>query len=292
MNFIAIDVETANPDMGSICQIGWVRYENDCINDEFTSYIDPEDYFDPWNVAIHGITAEMVKQSPRFPQIHGDLSRILKDTVVICHTAFDRIALQQACGKYDLPPMECNWLDTARVARRTWEDFAWKGYGLANVCAHIGYEFKHHNALDDAKAAARVLLAASAKTGLDMAGWLKRVEQPISPNCQQSVRRDQQSIRRDGNPEGDFYGEVIVFTGALEIPRRTAADMAAQIGCQVGSGVTQETTLLVVGNQDARRLAGNEKSSKHRKAEVLISKGFPIRILTESDFQELVKLSH
>jgi len=67
--------------------------------------------------------------------------------------------------------------------------------------------------------------------------------------------------------------------------------MAAAIGCQVTSGITKKTTILVVGDQDIKKLAGHEKSSKHRKAEALIANGIAIRILKESDFKELVRLS-
>lgn len=35
-------------------------------------------------------------------------------------------------------------------------------------------------------------------------------------------------------------------------------------------------------------LNGHEKSNKHRKAEELIAKGKPIRILTETDFLSMV----
>ncbi len=148
------------------------------------------------------------------------------------------------------------------------------------MCAAIGYDFRHHDALEDAKAAAQVLLAAMKETGLDVAGWLKRVHQPVSG-----------SITQEGNPEGPLHGEVLVFTGALEITRSKAAQLAATVGCTVAEGVTKETTMLVVGNQDARRLAGQEKSSKHRKAEDLILKGQAIKILTEGDFQNLVRLA-
>ena len=51
-------------------------------------------------------------------------------------------------------------LDSARVARRTWENLAWKGYGLYNVCQYLGYEFAHHDALEDAKAAGHILINA------------------------------------------------------------------------------------------------------------------------------------
>ncbi len=98
-------------------------------------------------------------------------------------------------------------------------------------------------------------------------------------------------IACEGNQEGPLYGEVLVFTGALTIPRREAADMAARIGCTVADAVNKKTTLLVVGDQDIRKLAGQEKSTKHRKAEELIMKGQSIRIFRETDFKELVSLA-
>ena len=164
------------------------------------------------------------------------------------------------------------WLDLARVARRAWSDFAYAGYGLANVCKTIGHNFKHHDALEDAKAAAAVITAASAATGLDIAHWLKRVREPI--NSDQSSSN--YGHRREGNPDAPLYGEVVVFTGELSIPRREAADLAASIGCTVIDDVTRKMTILVVGDQDVMRLAGHTKSAKHRKAEELISGGHEI----------------
>ena len=117
-----------------------------------------------------------------------------------------------------------------------------------------------------------------------MEDWTRRVDQPIGGAGPSGI------IARDGNPEGPLFGEVAVFTGALQIPRREAADLAAGIGCEVDGGVTKKTTLLVVGDQDVTKLAGQEKSSKHRKAEKLISEGHAIRILRETDFKRLVEL--
>lgn len=176
-------------------------------------------------------------------------------------------------------------MTSARVARRTWKDCAWRGYGLACICDKIGYTFKHHDALEDAKAAGHVLLAAIKESKLDLKAWGKRVNSPIDPKYS-SVGS---AINREGNPEGELFGQVIAFTGELEMARNKAADLAASIGCNVGSGVTKNTTLLVVGNQDIAKLAGQEKSSKHRKAEQLIAKGQRIRIIKESDFKELVR---
>lgn len=288
MNFVAIDVETANADMASICQIGIAKYEKGVLAEEWESYVDPEDYFDGINVAIHGIDESTVKGAPTFPELIDTLRSYLLGTVVLCHTHFDRVAMNQAAQRYDIVAPECTWLDSARVARRTWTECAWRGYGLYDVCRKLGHKFRHHDALEDAKAAAHIFIAAAVATGLDIDGWLKRVRQPIDPTASSSGS----AIKRDGNPEGALFGEVLVFTGALEMPRREAADLAATIGCQVASGVTKQTTMLVVGDQDIKKLAGHERSLKQRKAEELIGQGIPMRILKESDFKELVRLSN
>jgi DNA polymerase III subunit epsilon len=285
MNFVALDVETANADMASICSIGAVRFENGEVVDGWYSLIDPQDYFDGLNISIHGIDERMVRGAPTYAEAARTLHAMLHDSVTVTHTHFDRVATHQASTRWAVSVPVCTWLDSARVARRAWVECASSGYGLANVCRLIGYEFQHHNALEDAKAAGHVLLAAMELTGLDLDGWLTRVNQPIDPSSGSSGA----AIRRDGNPDGSLHGEVIVFTGALAIPRREAADMAASVGCEVDSGVTKKTTLLVVGDMDVR-LAGHEKSSKHRKAEGLAAKGQPIRIIRETDFRELVAM--
>ena len=69
MNFVAIDVETANADMASICQIGIAKYADGMLVEEWKSYVDPEDYFDGINVSIHGLDESVVKGAPTFPSL-------------------------------------------------------------------------------------------------------------------------------------------------------------------------------------------------------------------------------
>ena len=249
--------------------------------------MNPEDYFDGLNVSIHGIDEGAVADAPTFREIANQLWRHLDGSVAVCHTHFDRVAIGQAADRHGLSVPSLSWLDSARVARRTWDEVAWKGYGLYALCERLGYQFKHHDALQDAKAAAHVLLAAIEKSELDLNSWLTRVRQPIDPSAVSSGS----AIQRSGNLEGPLYGEIMVFTGALDIPRREAADLAASLGCNVASGVSKKVTMLVVGDQDVTKLASHEKSSKHRKAEELMLKGAPIRIIRESDFKELARLA-
>lgn len=285
MDFVAIDLETANADMASICQIGVARFEGGVVVEEWTTLVDPQDYFAAINVAIHGIEPHMVQGQPKLPDLHEKLRGFLNGRVSVCHTHFDRVALHQAFSRHGLAHLEARWLDSARVARRTWSDLAYTGYGLKNVCSRIGYEFQHHDALADAKAAGHVLLSAIRESQLGLESWLERVQQPIDL----SRASEGAAIRREGNPEGDLYGEVIVFTGALQLPRVEAAGLAASVGCEVHPNVTKKTSILVVGDQDVTKLAGHEKSSKHRKAEELTTAGHAIRIIRESDFKKLVE---
>jgi DNA polymerase-3 subunit epsilon len=254
------------------------------VKESWQSLVNPEDCFDDINTSIHGIDQRAVKGAPTFPLIYGTVRKLLADAVVASHTPFDRVAVARVMAKYDLETFECVWLDTARVARRAWPELSQRGYGLANVARKLGISFVAHNAEEDARAAGEILAYAMKETGVAISEWLDRVRKPINPSGA--------SIAADGNPDGHLYGEVVVFTGALTIPRRLAAQIAADVGCKVAPSVGESTTLLVIGDQDIRRLAGQEKSSKHRRAEELIARGQAIRILGESDFGRLVGLRH
>jgi len=281
VGFVAIDVETANADLASICQVGLAIYEDGRLSEEWKSYVDPEDDFDAMNVSIHGIDEAAVRGAPTFKTLSARLHSHLDGKIAVCHTHFDRTAVHQASDRHAVRPPDSTWLDSALVVRRAWEDLAWKGYGLGNVCKKLGYEFVHHDALEDAKAAGHVLLAAIQKTGIDVEGWLERVRQPIEGN-------KPASDARAGRADGPLFGEVLVFTGSLSMRRREAVDLASAVGCRVATSVSKATTILVVGNQDIRKLAGHKRSSKHRRAEALIKEGVPIKILKEDDFRRMV----
>jgi DNA polymerase-3 subunit epsilon len=253
---------------------------------EWYSLIDPRDEFSGINVSIHGIDENTVKGAPTFSEVSGIFGSLIANEVVVTHTHFDRVAVHQAAQRWGVAAPVCQWLDSARVARRTWHECARSGYGLADVCNRIGYEFVHHNALEDAKAAGRILIAAMEFTGLGLEELRIRATKPIGLDGSTGS-----AVKRTGNAEGALLGEVVVFTGQLDITRAEAANLAAAIGCEVAESVTKKTTLLVVGDTDIRRLAGHEKSSKHRKAEELASQGKPIRIIRETDFRQLVSMA-
>ena len=294
MNFVAVDVETANSDRSSICQIGLAVVRSGEIAQVLTQLVDPGDFFDPRNIAVHGIDETTVRGSPGFKDVHGKIAGHFKG-VVVSHTVFDRTAISLACGSCGTRLRYEHWLDSAQVARRAWpEKYAQRGYKLGNVASDLGISFRHHDAGEDARVAAEIVLRACAHTGLDIDGWLRRIKRPAYRKSETGRRKSPESSQpfaRQSDGRGTGFGEIVVFTGALSITRREAAGLATLAGCGVEENVTARTTILVVGNQDVRRPGEKEKSSKHRRAETLIGKGHPIRILGESDFRRLVSES-
>ena len=171
VDFIALDVETANREIGSICQIGLAAFKDGGIVQEWSSLINPEERFSCFNINIHGLTAAHVADAPTLPEIAKTLRAWLNRQIVVCHTMFDQRALAEGFAKYGLPKLNCRWLDSCQVARGTWKSP--KGHSLPVICAHIGHTFTHHDALEDAKAAGALMLAAERKTGLLPVDWLQ-----------------------------------------------------------------------------------------------------------------------
>ena len=72
MDYFVLDVETANPNYASICQVGIIEVRGGEVVGSTSTMIDPQDHFDPFNISIHGITQESVKgllPSKRFMRI-------------------------------------------------------------------------------------------------------------------------------------------------------------------------------------------------------------------------------
>src|SRR5688572_14591876 len=281
MNYTVLDLETANPDYASICQLGIIVVREGKVSEQASVLIDPQDYFDPWHVSLHGIDQSATEAAPTFQQYYDQLAEMLRDQIVVHHGPFDRVAITRACEQCELDQIAAIWLDNQKVVRRTWTEFSTSGYGLKKLAKHFAISFKHHDALEDARATEQVFRQALEVSRISPHEWLQRVTAPITPSSSASVKRI-------GNSDGPFAGESIVFTGALRVARAQAADEAQRAGFDVESSVNKRTTILCVGIQDRDKLAGYEKSSKHRKAEQMIAAGAELSIISEEDLWALI----
>ena len=170
VDFVAVDVETANSNVSSICQVGIAVVRSAEIRDVWTQLVDPHDFFDPYNVAVHGIDQGTVSGCPRFEELCDRIAGHLGE-IVVSHTFFDRRAISKAfeeCGK---SLRYGTWIDSAQVARRAWPDkYALRGYNLGNIARDLGIRFRHHDAGEDARVAAEIVLRACADTAFGING--------------------------------------------------------------------------------------------------------------------------
>lgn len=163
--FCALDVETANHDRGSICQIGIAFVRTDNSIETWVTYVNPHTSL--WVFSgLHGITNQMVQMSPDIRRVLEPLEDALAGLTVYQHSGFDRSAIRAACEGLNRSEPNWSWANSVSVARRAWPELKGRGgHGLASLKSHLGLTFDHHDAGEDARAAAEVVLHAEKVIG-------------------------------------------------------------------------------------------------------------------------------
>ena len=159
LNFITIDFETANSwNRGSACAVGIVEVKNGSIVDQYYSLINPNDEIDPYFIEIHGITPEMVEFEPTFEEVWKDIRHYFEDNIVIAHNAsFDMSVLRYCLNAANITFPDFNYACTYLLAKRIYPGLP--SYRLNYIFNYLNLgNFDHHNALEDSRAAALILL--------------------------------------------------------------------------------------------------------------------------------------
>ena len=165
--FIALDVETACSDAASICQIGIACVRPDSRIETYAMLVNPRMRFSAFNVQLHGIGPDHVADAPDFGVAFARLAPLLSRHHLIQHSGFDKRALLAACAAATLDAMDWQWGDSVKIARRAWPEFIGNGgHGLGHLKKQLGLSFEHHDAGEDAKAAAMIVLSAEDRLGL------------------------------------------------------------------------------------------------------------------------------
>jgi DNA polymerase-3 subunit epsilon len=159
VDYFVVDVETANQARHSICQIGIAAFSGGRMVDGWESLVDPEEDFSWFNIGVHGITPEMVGQSPSWSQLCLKVNSMLSGAAVASHTSFDRCALTGACERAGIPAVPYGkWIDTCWLARSAWPGMP--NHKLPTLARAFRIDYKAHDALEDARVAGEVLALA------------------------------------------------------------------------------------------------------------------------------------
>lgn len=156
--YVAFDVETPNAQNRRMSAIGVSVIEGGQIVKELYTLVDPQTHFDPFNIALTGITPEMERGQPTFPVLWELLEPVMRGSVLVAHNApFDLRVLAACLRDYriDWQP-ETAYLCTCQMGRKAYPYL--QNHKLNTLCGHLHLQLDHHNAGSDSRACALLLL--------------------------------------------------------------------------------------------------------------------------------------
>lgn len=310
MDFVAIDFETANENMYSACSIGLVFVKDNQIVDEKYYLIKPPNLiFDEINISIHGITKRDVIGARNFDEVWELVKDDFKNNLVVAHNAqFDMSVLKSCLQYYQLKMPKFSYFCSIPFSTEACTNSK-VGRSLEDRTAHFGINIeKAHNALYDARAVAQMILKCMEINQCDdVLDYITSFDVPLKNF---SKLNHTEKFVKKGKEKANFidkklpviksnsqwydashplFSKQIVFTGDMDtMDRKTAAQLAHDLGATIKNGVTRTTDYLVVGVQDPKLVGDKGVSTKEIKAAELINKGFNIQILIEPEFLELL----
>ena len=310
-SFIAIDYETANSDRRSACSLGVSVVSEGIITNNFQTLIKPPadfNYFDEFNVMIHGIKKSDVKNSPDFSEVWTEVTKLNVNNVpLVCHNSgFDIRLTQDLVNYFQIPIGEISFFDTLTIAKKLWPHLI--NHKLSTLASTFGLELQHHNAASDSAVCAKIalqqmkelekeslvevaksygfLLGVLSDKGLSTMSASKNYSYNKKyTNLSKNTSSKDVAPDREVNVGSDLFGAHLVFTGELmTMTRKDAIQIAVNNGATVSTGVTKKTNYLVVGISDFIDFSNGKKTRKLLDAEKLSIEGQDISIIDEEDF--------
>lgn len=303
-HYTVIDVELANFQPHSICQIAIQEVLNGQVVFEASSLINPHERFSPVCVGVHGIEYSDVKNAPTFAQYWPTIEKHCLNTVLVAHNAiFDVSALNASLEKYHiLLDDNFTYVCTMLLAKRLLpervsksrkkvlpgEDSTKYGFGLASLCQHYHINMlKHHDAFSDV-VACRCLLQKLLEYGELVAADFHEFRRPVSNTLAAALIASGQA-NTCTLPKIGQNGVRYCLTGKFSCGSRSSVTkMIEETGGIVSSSVQLDTDYLVVGS---RRGLKTGISTKEQKAGQMIKQGYLLAIVGEEELLQGIKFS-
>lgn len=325
MDFTAIDFETANGFRGSPCAVGLTKVRGGAVVEEASWLMRPpenHDRFDHHNVRIHGITPEDVAGLPRFGELFPEIGAFIGGDVLAAHNAaFDLGVIRSGLEVSGLPGPAYDYVCTVMLSRRC---YSLVSNSLPFAAEEAGVPLlNHHDAAEDARACAGILIDIAARNGansivelflsLGLAIPHQHAFDPLydalskatltavaalTGNSADLVSPFQSgwpeeganpTSNSDAEPGHPLFGQTVVFTGQLAMPRPEAKIRSAELGARPESRVTARTSVLVVGDGFvAADLRSGRLTGKARRVLELHERGQLIEVISEGEFLQMV----
>jgi len=153
---IVLDTETTGLDYTKekLVEFAAVRLENGKIKDEFQTLINPQQHIRKSSIAVHGITPDMVENSPTEEEAIPKILEFIGDYPIVAHNAiFDYSFLNEASKRVTGEELKNERIDTQQMFREVFPDL--EAHGLNALSDKFNIELiNHHRAMGDTMALA------------------------------------------------------------------------------------------------------------------------------------------
>ncbi len=156
--YVVFDLETTGIDVMSngITEIGAVKLVDGKMTEQFTTLVKPDYPITDENIAITGITPEMVKDAPKIGAVIPDFMKFIEGAVLVAHNAeFDTKFIKRFAGGEEYE-VKNKVMDTLEMARALLPQL--RKHDLHTIADHFGIVFHHHRAMSDAYATAEAFI--------------------------------------------------------------------------------------------------------------------------------------
>lgn len=157
-DFAAIDFETANKELTSVCSVGIVIVRGGEIVDRFYSLVQPEpNYYNWFCTRVHGIKRKDTDNAEVFPKVWAKVAPLIEGLPLVAHNKmFDENCLKAVFKVYQMDYPDYEFHCTLVQSRKVWPEGK---HTLDVIAERCGYVLEnHHHALADAEACAAIAL--------------------------------------------------------------------------------------------------------------------------------------
>lgn len=181
--FCVFDLETTGLSRISdkITEIGAVIVKNGEIVDTYNSLVNPQMPLSEENIAITGITNEMVQDARTIEEVLPEFLSFIGDRILVAHNAnFDTGFIRRECRALGYE-FNYTYLDTLGLSRFVNSEL--KKHKLDIIAKHLKVgDFEHHRALADAETTGKILIAMFDKLKSDGVDDTKQLIKAIKAN--------------------------------------------------------------------------------------------------------------
>ena len=291
-DYVVLDLETTglDPRNDEIIEFAALRIRGSEIVNKYQTFIKPINEIPDFITDLTGITNEMVADAPSIREAIPGILSFIGDDIVMAHNAnFDINFLYDATEECSGSHFSNSFIDTLRIARKLLPDQ--RHHRLCDILAPLSVTASdEHRALADCITlfdCYNSMRSMAYEKYYDESGFISAFVYKYSGDH----LKDLKSNKTEFDETHPLFGKVCVFTGTLEgMTRAEAAQIVVDFGGKCGSGVTQETNLLILGNNDYCKAIKGGKSNKQKKAEEYKLKGYDIDIIPESVFRDMINI--